>query len=162
MAKKTIVGEDGQKYTVKVKKPIYKRVWFWVLIVILGVGIGSSIGGNNTGSATNGATKSSNVPAEYVSALAKAKVYSSTMDMSKQGIYDQLTSDAGEKFSDKAAQYAVDHLKADYKKNALKKAKTYQKDMAMSPDAIHDQLISSAGDKFTDEEAQYAVDHLND
>ena len=45
------------------------------------------------------------------------------MNMSKQGIYDQLTSEAGEQFPAEVAQYAVDNLKADYNKNALKKQK---------------------------------------
>ena len=99
---------------------------------------------------------------EQRNALAKAKVYSDTMYMSKQGIYDQLTSDYGEQFPADAAQYAVDHLEADYNKNALEKAKTYQKDMKMSKAAIYDQLTSSYGEKFTQSEAQYAVDHLDD
>lgn len=35
------------------------------------------------------------VPKEYKSALRKAKVYSDTMSMSKEGLYDQLTSEFG-------------------------------------------------------------------
>ena len=81
--------------------------------------------------------------------------------MSKQGIYDQLTSEYGDKFSEEAAQYAVDNVKADWKQNALKKAETYQETMAMSPEAIRDQLTSEYGEKFTQEEADYAVENLN-
>lgn len=103
---------------------------------------------------------SEKVPREYVSALKKAQTYSDMMHMSKQGLYDQLTSEYGEKFSAEAAQYAVDHVKADFKLNALEKAKTYQKTMDMSSSAIYDQLISEYGEKFTEEEAQYAVDNL--
>jgi hypothetical protein len=84
------------------------------------------------------------------------------MYMSKQGIYDQLTSEYGEKFSKEAAQYAVDNIDADWNYNALQKAKTYQDQMAMSPSAIHDQLTSSYGEKFTNEQADYAIEHLND
>ncbi|CUY00553.1 surface lipoprotein-related protein [Staphylococcus epidermidis] len=84
------------------------------------------------------------------------------MNMSKQGIYDQLTSSAGDKFSKEDAQYAIDHLKADYKKNALKSAESYQEDMNMSKNAIYEQLISNSGDKFTEKEAQYAIDNLDD
>ncbi|KAF2783882.1 hypothetical protein SV13_07920 [Clostridium perfringens] len=100
------------------------------------------------------------VPKEYKSALRKAKVYSDTMNMSKEGLYDQLTSEYGEKFSDEAAQYAMDNLDVNWKENALKKAKVYQETMAMSPSAIYDQLVSEYGEKFTEEEAQYAVDNL--
>ena len=84
------------------------------------------------------------------------------MHMSKQGIFDQLTSEYGEKFSPEAAQYAVDNLQADYNANALAAAKNYQKTMSMSPEAIRDQLTSEYGDKFTQDEADYAVAHLND
>nr|WP_253200565.1 Ltp family lipoprotein [Clostridium sp. CF012] len=101
-----------------------------------------------------------NVPTEYKSALKKANTYSDTMSMSKAGVYDQLTSEYGEKFSKEAGQYAIDNIKADWKENALKKANTYQKDMAMSPSGIYDQLISEHGEKFTVEEAQYAIDNL--
>ena len=101
------------------------------------------------------------VPAEYKSALTKATSYSKMMHMSKQGIYDQLTSEYGEKFSPEAAQYAIDNLEGDWNANALAKAKTYQNTMSMSPAAIYDQLISEHGEKFTAAEAQYAVDNLN-
>ena len=100
------------------------------------------------------------VPKEYKSALRKAKTYSDTMSMSKAGLYDQLTSEYGEKFTEEEAQYAVDNLDANWKENALKKAKVYQETMAMSPSAIYDQLVSEYGEKFTEEEAKYAVDNL--
>ncbi|MPN63726.1 hypothetical protein SDC9_211492 [bioreactor metagenome] len=82
------------------------------------------------------------------------------MSMSKAGIYDQLTSEYGEKFTAEAAKYAIDNVQVDWKKNALEKAKSYQETMSMSPSAIYDQLISEHGEKFTAEEAKYAVDNL--
>lgn len=100
------------------------------------------------------------VPIEYQNALTKAEQYSENLYMSKQGIYDQLTSEYGEQFSEEAAQYAVDNLQANYKENALEKAKQYQEQMAMSSDAIRDQLISENGEKFTEEEADYAISNL--
>lgn len=102
------------------------------------------------------------VPAEYTSALNKAESYSSIMHMSKAGIYNQLTSEYGEKFSAEAAQYAIDTVTADWNANALAKAKSYQETMSMSPEAIHDQLTSEYGEKFTAAEADYAIAHLND
>lgn len=104
--------------------------------------------------------KDDNASKGQKAALNSAKTYADTMHMSKDGIYDQLTSDAGDQFSDEDAQYAVDHLKVDYKENALKSAESYQEDQNMSKDGIYDQLTSSYGDKFTEEEAQYAVDNL--
>ena len=43
-------------------------------------------------------------------ALAKAKSYQSSMNMSKSAIYKQLTSSAGEDFTAEEAQYAIDNL----------------------------------------------------
>lgn len=100
------------------------------------------------------------VPREYKNALNKADQYVKRMHMSKAAVYDQLTSEYGEKFSAEAADYAVSHLNADYKKAALEKAKTYQNQMNMSRDAIYDQLISPYGEQFTEEEADYAIEHL--
>lgn len=102
------------------------------------------------------------VPKEYRNALRSAKTYSDMMHMSKQGIYDQLTSEYGEKFTPEEAQYAIDNIKGDYLEAALKSAKNYQETMNMSKDAIYDQLTSEYGEKFTAEEAQYAIDNLDD
>ena len=60
-----------------------------------------------------------------------------------------------------AAQYAIKHVKANWKENALMKAKTYYEDMSMSKDAIYDQLISEYGEQFTPEQAKYAIEHLD-
>lgn len=102
------------------------------------------------------------VPTEHRNALKSAQVYSDKMHMSKARLYDQLTSEHGEKFSAEAAQYAIDNVKADWNKNALETAKSYRDTMSMSPSRIYDQLVSEHGEKFTPEEAQYAVDHLGD
>ena len=101
------------------------------------------------------------VPSEYNSALKKAIDYSNMMCMSKAAIYDQLVSEYGEKFSEDAAQYAIDNMEVDWNSNALAKAKEYSEVMYMSKAAIYDQLISDYGEKFTAEEAQYAVDNVN-
>ena len=163
---KQIKGEDGKVYVEK--KPFYKRVWFWILVVlVIFIGSAAVSGGSNSSSssssspsAKSSSSSSSHVSATKVAALKSAQTYSDTMHMSKQGIYDQLTSDAGDKFDDTSAQYAVDHVKADWNKNALKAAESYQKDQNMSPEAIRDQLTSDAGDKFTQDQADYAVSHL--
>lgn len=173
MAKK-IQGEDGKTYVQK--KPFYKRVWFWLVVIILVIAIGSQMGGSSSSSSSSNSSdkasssksssassSSEKVPADHRNALIKAKMYAKTMDMSEQGVKDQLTSDAGEGFSEDAANYAMSHLTGiDWNKNALKKAKDYQDQQAMSPDSIKEQLVSSAGEKFTQEQADYAIQHLND
>ena len=97
---------------------------------------------------------------EEKNALRKAESYSKNMHMSKNGIYNQLTS-SFEGFTKEAAQYAIDNIDADWNANALEKAKSYQNTMSMSKNAIYNQLISTF-EGFTTEEAQYAIDHLED
>ena len=167
------------------KKQGGKLKWIIIAVVVIGI-IGAAIGG---GDGSDGETKKASadvsvkdsskgttetkkeqisepeekepeVPVEYKSALTKAESYSNMMHMSKQGIYDQLTSEYGEKFSPEAAQYAIDNMQADWNANALEKAKSYQEQMAMSPEAIRDQLVSDSGEKFTQEEADYAIANL--
>ena len=168
----------------KNKKPIYKRVWFWIIAIIIVIGATGGSGTDDSKEINSGNIESEqevsqnnsenttvknksenkvedNIPTEYKSALRKAKLYADTMNMSKAGLYDQLTSEYGEKFTAEAAQYAIDNITVDWKENALKKAKLYQETMSMSPAAIYDQLTSEYGEKFTAEEAQYAIDNLN-
>lgn len=102
------------------------------------------------------------VPAEYKSALAQATTYANNLHLSKKGVYDQLVSEYGGKFTAPAAQYAIDNVKADWNANALAQAKTYQNDLHLSPAAVRDQLVSEHGGKFTAAEADYAIAHLND
>lgn len=100
------------------------------------------------------------VPTEYKSALKQAQTYSDVMNLSKAGLYDQLVSEYGGKFSPEAAQYAIDNVNADFMANALKQGQSYQDTMALSPEAVRDQLASEYGGKFTPEEADYAVQNL--
>ena len=168
------------------KKPLHKRMWFWVVVVVVVAAIAGGANGSKNvtktsepptqvpvaasgqsdagASATEGesAQKSEkpSIPTEYTSALKKATSYATAMHMSKQAVYDQLTSEYGEQFSEEAAQYAIDNVVADWNANALAKAKSYQEKMSMSPSAIYDQLTSEYGEKFTEEEADYAISNL--
>ena len=160
----------------KTKKPFYKKWWFIVIVVIIvlaviGAGAGSDDPTDTQTSTSTDQTQDvqdtpaaepkEKIPSEYRSALNKAESYSEIMHMSKAGIYDQLVSEYGEKFSKEAAQYAIDNMEADWNANALEKAKEYRDAMDMSPAAIYDQLISDYGEKFTKKQAQYAIDNLD-
>ncbi len=214
----------------KTKKPIYKKWWFWVIVVLIVGAIGMGNSSDNTTSSTDTYKKNTSVEViiadfntmtrdeaqvwfdnnkingkitdeysntvtkgslisqsisantvahegdnitvvyslgkepttEEKNALKKAESYSSTMHMSKSGIYKQLTSEYGEGFTAEAAQYAIDNIQADWNANALAKAKSYQSTMHMSKQNIYKQLTSEYGEGFTAEEAQYAIDHLDD
>lgn len=140
-----------------------------IATVLLGLGVPGLLGGCGSDAPKSNAPAASTkseakaepqVPREYKNALKKAQQYSDVMHMSKNKLYEQLTSAYGEKFPQEAAAYAMEHVKADWNKNALEKAKTYQNTMSMSRASIYDQLVSDAGEGFTPEQAQYAVDHL--
>ena len=115
-----------------------------------------------TQATTNQSVQSSaeKLPADYSQALQKAKAYAHQLHLSKQALYAQLTSAYGEHFSPAAADYALAHLKMDWKQNALVMARTYATDMHLAKAAIYDQLTAENGDAFTATEAQFAIDHL--
>lgn len=124
----------------------------------------STSNSSDTSAKTESKAKQSNeakVPSEYTVALKKAESYLKTMPMSKDRLYDQLTSEIADKFPAEAAQYAVDNIKADWNEQAAKAAKNYRDNMNMSNDAIKTQLTSQF-DKFTEEQAEYGVQHIDD
>lgn len=146
-----------------------KKILVIALTIVLCFGFAACGGSDDSSSSsqsqaetTTEATTEANVPSEYKVALESAKTYSDMMHMSKAAIYDQLTSEYGNKFPEDAAQYAVDNLKANYKQNALEAAKEYRETMNMSNEAIRDQLVSEYGNKFTQKQADWAIEHLDD
>lgn len=102
------------------------------------------------------------VPREYRNALRAAQNYIDLMPFSEKGLYEQLTSEYGDKYPEEAAQYAIDNLEVDYNEQALKAAISYQELMPMSDQELFDQLTSEYGDQYTEEQAQYAIDNLED
>lgn len=105
-------------------------------------------------------SKGKKIPLEYTNALSKAQSYANNMNMSKKGVYEQLTSSYGEGFSEEAAEYAIANVKTDWKENAVKKGEDYAKKMNMSRQDVYEQLTSEYGEGFTAEEAQYAVSKI--
>ena len=140
--------------------------------IIFGVIVGIAVGCSNTENTTTNEVAASNqkieeskevednVPMEYKQALKSAQNYIDVMAFSKQGLYDQLTSEYADKYSDEAAQYAIDNVKADYKEEAVEAAQNYLDTMSFSKEGLKDQLTSQYADKYTEEEAQYAIDKV--
>jgi len=54
---KKVVGPDGKTY--KVEKPFYKRVWFWILAIIIVIGISGALGGNSSSDSSSSSSDSS-------------------------------------------------------------------------------------------------------
>jgi hypothetical protein len=93
-------------------------------------------------------------------ALASAESYLEMSGFSKQGLYEQLSSSAGEGFTAAEAQYAVDHVDADWNQEAVESARSYLEMSPMSRESLIEQLSSDAGEKFTYEQAVYAVNKV--
>ena len=93
-------------------------------------------------------------------ALESAENYLAMSGFSKQGLYEQLSSEYGEGFTEAEAQYAVDHVDADWNKEAVESARSYLEMSPMSKDALIEQLSSSYGEGFTYEQAVYAVNKV--
>ena len=64
MAKKKIVDENGKTFVMKEKKPFFKRVWFWILVVLVVVVGFSAFGGDDEPEATKVDKDSSEVKKE--------------------------------------------------------------------------------------------------
>ena len=74
----------------KNKKPIYKRVWFWVLAVLLVLGIAGSAGGSG-GSDSSSTPPSNNSTAEATEAEEETIEY---QDVSIETLFDELENNA--------------------------------------------------------------------
>ena len=121
---------------------------------------GNKIEHENDSESTDNSEQGEEVPREYRNALRAAENYISFSPFSKQGLYDQLTSEYADQYPAEAAQYAIDNIEVDYKEQALKAAKNYLEIMPYSDAELKEQLMSEYADKFTEEEAQYAIDNL--
>jgi hypothetical protein len=90
-------------------------------------------------------------------AVRSAKQYLSMTGFSRDGLIEQLSSDAGEGYSVLDATVAVDSLDVDWNENAVRSAKQYLDMTGFSCKGLIEQLSSSAGEKYTVEQATYGA-----
>ena len=169
----------------KNKKPIFKKWWFWLIIVIFIVGMGSTGGDTNTSTVDNTdsmviatiPSKDTSVSTESVKAdIAPAETVAATepkveMTMGQKNALSSAKSYLSfsafsyegligqleyEKYSHEDAVFAVDNCGADWNKQALKSAKNYLSFSAFSYTGLIKQLEF---EKFTNEQATYAADN---
>lgn len=105
-------------------------------------------------------TPNSSAPSDHQRALAEARNYIEATDFSYKGLYKQLTSEYGEKYSPEAAQYAMDNLDVNWDAEALGAAQNYIDTEAFSYKGLYEKLTDEDGEQFTPEQAQYAVDSV--
>jgi hypothetical protein len=160
--------------TAAAKKPFYKRTWFIVLAVLVGLGvIGNVIGGppSTSSKPEPSATKSAAPAAEpqpepapavakpaepeltmgQKQALSKGEDYIGIMAFSRSGLIKQLAFDG---FSEADATFAVDKIAPDWNEQAAKKAKDYIGVMSFSRSGLIKQLVF---DGFTQAQAEYGT-----
>ena len=90
-------------------------------------------------------------------AVRSAKQYLGIQGFSRDGLIQQLSSDAGDGYSVADATVAVDSLDIDWKKQAVRSAKQYLSIMGFSCKGLIEQLSSSAGDRYTVSQATYGA-----
>ncbi|WP_422659133.1 Ltp family lipoprotein [Paenibacillus sp. EC2-1] len=137
------------------KKPIYKRVWFWVIAAFIVFG---AIGANGndkepTPVADNSSTNNVDTTQSKSDEKGKEKEKAEEKEEVKQEVKEV-----------KEVKEVIEEVKEDIvpreHKSALIKAEMYAKTMSMSKAGIYDQLTSEYGEAFPKEAAQYAIDNI--
>lgn len=90
-------------------------------------------------------------------AVRSAENYLSMTGFSRDGLIQQLSSDAGDGYDVGDATVAVDSLDVDWKEEAVRSAKNYLSMSGFSCNGLIEQLSSSAGDKYTRSQATYGA-----
>ncbi|WP_395611512.1 Ltp family lipoprotein [Allosphingosinicella sp.] len=90
-------------------------------------------------------------------AVRSAEQYLSMTGFSRNGLIQQLSSDAGDGYSISDATAAVDSLSVDWNENAARSARQYLEMSGFSCRGLIQQLSSSAGDKYTVAQATYGA-----
>jgi hypothetical protein len=81
---------------------------------------------------------------------------------SDQGLLQQLTSSAGNGFSDSDAEFAINDLNPNWDAQAVDAANGYLSEgQGFSDQGLLQQLTSSAGDGFCEAQAEYAISSLH-
>lgn len=90
-------------------------------------------------------------------AVRSAKQYLSFQSFSRDGLIQQLSSDAGSGYAVADATVAVDSLNIDWNQEAVRSAKQYLSVQGFSCKGLIQQLSSRAGSKFTKEQATFGA-----
>ena len=139
------------------QKDIFKKWWFWVVIVLSAISIMCSVkvisyNCSNTASLNKATTSTLSGTVSQLNAVRSAKNYLRVMAFSRQGLIHQLEFEG---YSTADATYGVDHSGANWYDQAVKKAKEYLRVMPYSKQGLIDQLEFQG---FTYEQAVYGVE----
>lgn len=98
-----------------------------------------------------------NATVSQKNALREAESYLQSSSFSEAGLIAQLSSEAGSKYPQADAEWAVHHLHVNWNDQAVKEARSYLKSSSFSCQGLIEQLSSEAGSKFTQAQAEYAA-----
>jgi hypothetical protein len=112
--------------------------------------------------ATSAAEEPENAPSvglfgPQANAARSAQQYIDMTGFSRQGLIDQLSSDAGNGYDVADATAAVDSLTVDWNEQAVRSAKQYLDMTGFSCSGLIEQLSSDAGSKYTKTQARYGA-----
>ncbi|WP_218689116.1 Ltp family lipoprotein [Psychrobacter sp. BF1] len=153
-----------------------KKMFKWIAIILVVLFIIGLIAGTDDTTTTGQTAVSNDAAAEPVAsetevvaavdsgmtkqqknAVRSAKNYISFAGFSRDGLINQLSSDAGDGYNIDDATIAVDGMDIDYNEQAGKSASNYISIQGFSCDGLITQLSSPAGDKYTKEQAEYGA-----
>lgn len=164
-----------------IKKPFYKKTWFWILIVIVLIGIIASASGDKTSKENDKPkyqkNKETKITVVDMSSMTEAEIdtwcnenrinckiqkeYSNEVEKDefiRQSVDANKTIYEGDKI---LIYYSMGKEPTKGQLNALKKAESYSENLHMSKKGIYKQLTSEYGEGFSKEEAQYAIDNMS-
>lgn len=143
MAKKKLFDENGNEVKGKLKKPFYKKVWFWVLIVLV------------IGAAGMGAEEDSANPEENNTSTESAEVVESESSEA-----EVTETESSEESSEESIEESNEPEVSREFENALKSAQNYIDLMPFSEKGLYNQLTSEYGDQYPEDAAQYAIENV--
>lgn len=123
-----------------------KKVLNWVGIVLIGSFVLGAV-----------PTWAQSLTGPQNNAVRSAKQYLSISGFSRDGLIQQLSSDAGDGYKVVDATVAVDSLNIDWNQQAGRSAKQYLSISGFSCKGLIEQLSSSAGDGYTKSQATYGA-----
>ncbi|HIB1799405.1 TPA: Ltp family lipoprotein, partial [Enterococcus faecium] len=170
MGKKKVTGEDGKTYVMKEKKPFYKRVWFWILVVLVVFIVGGALSGgdDNTVKSQTESSTSENISDTEYSSLSESQYSSTSTSVTlEESSNPSISSDSSVTLeessnpsisSDSSVEPSTSNDVSLESSNALQAAKDYLDYSAFSQQGLYDQLIY---EKYPADAAQYAIDNIN-
>ncbi|WP_277893284.1 Ltp family lipoprotein [Enterococcus lactis] len=131
MAKK-VMGQDGKMY--KVKKPFYKRVWFWLLaVVVVFIAIGSQGGSDDAKNSVAETTKESVTEVSSAESIAESTVVEEETETTE-------TTETIETIETTIEEVTQEESVPREYRNALSKAESYLGWAGMSEQGLREQL----------------------